>query len=133
MTIAAPLPGFASAFTAQDLLTQIVRGVKEWAQLHETESTRREFIRAQERATVAEIRATRDVFIAYLDRSFDERRANFDRLFAALDRALTDDPSQVGPILTTVTTLAAKSPFADLSNIDLVKNRLQDPDHVWEV
>lgn len=129
MTITIPQGGLQ----AQDLFSMLLSNVDEWVRIHETESTKRAAIRAQEQATLADIQAKRDLFLSYLERSFDERRAGFDRLFDALDTAMREDPAQVGTILSSITALAMKSPFADLSNIDLIKERLQDPNHVWEV
>ncbi len=51
----------------------------------------------------------------------------------ALDRAMSSGSGDVGAILTSITALAAKSPFADLHDIELVKASLADPDHEWQV
>jgi hypothetical protein len=118
---------------AMTAINQVVGAITEWVQVHETETTKRELIRAQERAVIAEIHARRELFLSYLDRSFDERQRAFHELFRALDRAMDADPAAVASILGSITALAAKSPFADLADIDLVKSNLADPDHEWAV
>lgn len=123
----------ATGLGATALVDQIVGAVNEWVQIHETETTKRELIRAQENRVIAEIQARRELFITYLDRSFDERERAFNELFRALDRAMDSEPSAVAGILGSITTLAAKSPFADLVDIDLVKTNLANPGHEWEV
>lgn len=123
----------ATALDAMTVINEIVSVVNQWVQIHETEATKRELIWAQEHVVVEEIQARRDLFLTYLDRSFDERERNFAELFRALERALDADSGNVATILGSITALAAKSPFADLSDIELVKNNLADPDHIWAV
>lgn len=118
---------------AMTVLNEVIGAVTTLVETHEVESTKREAIRARERALIEEIHARRDLFLTYLDRSFDERKTVFDGLFAALDKALSDDPTQVANVLGAITALAAKSPFKDLVDIDLVKQNLADPDHEWTV
>ncbi|MGY1829059.1 hypothetical protein ACI8AA_01375 [Geodermatophilus sp. SYSU D01180] len=114
-----------------DLIREIVSLGRSWIEVHERGVTARAAISARERSLIAEIHARRDLFLGYLDRSFDEREQVFERLFEALDRAMADDVSSVAGVLGAITTLAAKSPFADLRDIELVRRNLADPDHVW--
>lgn len=118
---------------AMTVVDQIVGAVNEWIKVHEEETTKRELIRAQENIVVTEIQARRELFLTYLDRSFDERERAFNELFRALDRAMDNDPGSIAAILGSITSLAAKSPFADLVDIDLVKTNLANPDHEWAV
>jgi hypothetical protein len=127
-----PMP-LTTGLDAMAVVNQIVGAVTEWVQVHETETTKRELIRAQESIVISEIQARRELFVTYLDRSFDERERAFNELFRALDRAMDSDPTAVAGILGSITTLAARSPFADLVDIDLVKSNLADPDHEWAV
>lgn len=123
----------ATGLDAMTVVNQIVGAVNEWLRVHEQETTKRELIRAQENVVISEIQARREIFLTYLDRSFDERERAFNELFRALDRAMTDDPASVAAVLGSITALAAKSPFADLVDIDLVKTNLANPDHEWAV
>ncbi len=133
MTITNPSKTF---FTGADPLTvvrEVVGAIDEWVRIHEVEQTKRAFIHAQGQVAIEEIRAKKELFLAYLDWSFDERASNFRQLFAALDRALDEGSGDAGSILAAITTLAAKSPFADLHDISFVQAALTDPDHEWEV
>lgn len=129
-----PASGASTLLTGLDamgIVNGIIEAASEWVQVHETESTKRAYISSWERATVEEIHARRDVFLTYLERSFDERDRAFHKLFSALDTAMTSDTQQVAAILGAITTLASRSPFADLGNIELVKDRLADPGFEW--
>lgn len=114
-------------------LDQVLNAVGGWVTVSQTEHTKRVAIAGREAVALAEIAAKRDVFLTYLDRSFDERADAFSRLFDALDRELAKGSTDLGPILGAITTLAAKSPFADLHDIELVKASLANPDHEWVV
>jgi len=122
-----------AAMDGMAVFREVLGAVDEWVRVHEAETTKRAIIAARERALVEEIGARRDLFLTYLDRSFDERESTFEQLFRALDVALQQGPEQVGLVLGSITALAAKSPFADLTDLDLVKQHLQDPDHEWTV
>lgn len=120
-----------TAINALAALSEIVGAVGEWIEVHEQETTKREAIRARERVLVAEIHAKSQLFLTYLDRSFDERERAFLRLFDALDQAMSSNLADVASILGAITTLAARSPFADLADIDLVRSNLDNPHHEW--
>lgn len=115
------------------VIKNVVGAVGEWVQIVEQEKTKRAEIAAKEAATLAAIAADRDVLLTYLDRSFDERRDNFDRLFVALDDAMRHHRSAVADLLGAITTLALKSPFADLADAPSVVARLHDKDTEWPV
>jgi hypothetical protein len=90
-------------------------------------------IEAETEITIAEINPRRDLFLTYLDKTFDEREKNFDQLFARLDDALANKPEAVGMILSSITALALKSPFADLHDPVALRQKLDDPAAEWPV
>ena len=100
------------------VLQEIVAAAREWVQVSQTEKTKRAQITAWERTSIKDIRARRDILMTYLERSFDERKENFNRLFDALETALENDRQDVSGILQTITTLAGQGPFADLQDAD---------------
>ncbi len=114
-------------------LKQVIDAAQHYLETREQEISKRAEISAWEATTLAEIAAKEQIFLTYLNRSFDERERNFAELFQALDKAMTSGPGDVAHILGAITTLAAKSPFADLHDIELVKNSLNDPHHEWRV
>ncbi len=112
---------------------EVLQAADAWVRVHEEEVTRRTAILAARDAAIAEIQAKSQLFMSYLERSFDERRDMFSSLFARLDVAMAQGSGDVDAILGAITTLAAKSPFADLRDIEMVKSSLGDPDHEWVV
>ena len=92
-----PMP-LTTGLDALTVVNQIVGAVTEWVQVHETETTKRELIGAQESIVISEIQARRELFVTYLDRSFDERERTFNELFRALDRAMDSDPTAIAGI-----------------------------------
>lgn len=133
-----PLAGRIVAKTTGPLsgaavLGEIVSLAREWIQVHEEESTKRAQIKASTDVRIAEIHARRDLFLTYLDKAFDEREHNFNGLFARLDQALATDSSAVASILSSMTTLALKSPFADLHDPVALRTKLEDLEAEWQV
>ncbi len=123
----------ATPFDAALALKQVIDAAQQFLETREQEITKRAQIQAWEAATLAEISAKEQVFLTYLNRSFDERERNFAELFQALDKAMASETGDVAHVLGAITTLAAKSPFNDLHDIQFVENALNDPDHEWSV
>lgn len=123
----------AGPLSAATLLEEIIKLTQEWIQVHEQETTKRALIEAEAEVQIAEIHARRDLFLTYLDKTFDEREKNFEELFTRLDDALANAPDAVGVILSSITTLALKSPFADLHDPVVLRQKLDDPSAEWEV
>ena len=127
------LSSAVSAGDAVALLNTIVDAAQQYLETREIERGKREKIEADKQVALNEIHARSELFLTYLDRSFDERQANFTNLFAALDKAMTAGVGNVAEILGTITTLAATSPFKDLHDPVRVRQSLNDPDHQWDV
>jgi hypothetical protein len=71
--------------------------------------------------------------MTYLDKSFDERRENFQKLFSVVDDALEKDNMQeLAMSLEGIIKLAESSPFKDLQTIEATAAALTDPDHEWD-
>lgn len=120
-------------FDAVDLLNRIVASAQEYLVVREVEQTKRDTIEATKQVALAEIHARTELFLTYLDKSFDEREDNFAKLFAALDKAMGAGVGNVAEILGAITTLAASSPFKDLRDPVQVRAALEDPNHEWDV
>jgi ribonucleotide reductase alpha subunit len=116
-----------------ECLQQIVSAYTEYKIIAEQEQTKRREIEAWEKATIAKINAQRDLLMAYLNRSFDERAENFGHLFCVVDRAIAaDNNDQLALALHSITELAKSSPFKELANLASIRAALDDPDHEWE-
>lgn len=116
-----PKPGPAMVV---DTFNLVLASANEWVKVVAQEKTRREEIRAWEQSQLEVIHVQRDFLLTALDKTFDERRENFRRLFDNLDAALAsereDAGAQVSEILTAITDLAQTSPFKDLKSPALV-------------
>lgn len=114
-------------------LNTLVQAWHEYQTIAEQEKTKRRDLEAWEKVTVAEIKAQRDFFIKYIEKSFDERSENFKRLFHLVDQSLSSgDNQQLVLILEEITTLAQSSPFKAFSDLSTVKAALKDANHSWE-
>lgn len=121
--VAALLPKPSPAMVV-DTFNLVMASANEWVQVIAQERTRREEIRVWEQSQIEIIHVQRDFLLTALDRTFDERRENFRRLFNNLDSALTsereDAGAQVSELLTAISELAQTSPFKDLKSPALV-------------
>ncbi|MDZ8024068.1 MAG: hypothetical protein RMX97_05190 [Nostoc sp. DedQUE11] len=115
-----------------ECLEQMVSAYTDYLKVAEEEQTNRRNIDAWEKETITKINAQRDLLMAYLDRSFDERAKNFHALFAVVDNAIASgNNEQLALTLNSITEIAKSSPFKDLANLASVRAALDDPDHEW--
>ncbi|MBN3942280.1 MAG: hypothetical protein V7L21_15570 [Nostoc sp.] len=115
-----------------ECLQQMVSAYSEYKIIAEQEQTKRRDIDAWEKETITKINAQRELLIAYLDRSFDERAENFRALFAVVDNAIASgNNDQLALTLNSITEIAKSSPFKDLANLASVRAALDHPDHEW--
>ncbi len=121
--LAAMLPKPGPAMVV-DTLNLVIASANKWVQVVAEEKTRREEIRVWEQSQLEIIHVQRDFLLTALDRTFDERRENFRRLFDNLDSALASDQEDAGArvsdLLSAITELAQTSPFKDLKSPALV-------------
>ena len=107
-----------------DTFKLVMTSANEWVSVVTQEQTRRQEIRAWEKSQLEIIHVQRDFLLTALDKTFDERRENFRRLFDQLDAALVSDrddaAAQVSDLLGAITDLAKTSPFKDLKSPTLV-------------
>lgn len=115
-----------------ECLQQIVSAYTEYKIIAEQEQTKRQEIEAWENVTVTKINAQRDLLIAYLDRSFDERAENFRALFCVVEQAIASgNNEQLALALHSITEIAKSCPFKEFTNLASVHAALDDPDHEW--
>lgn len=76
---------FSELINPVKCLQQIVSDYTEYKIIAEQEQTKRFEIDAWEKVTIAKIHDQRDLLMEYLNRSFDERAANFRTLFSVVD------------------------------------------------
>lgn len=115
-------------------IEEMARAYREYQVVRAQELTKRHQIDADEKVALAEIAARRELFMAYLTRSFDERSTNFVSLFDRVDTALERGDVQALALLTNaIVDLAKSSPFRDLATIEATRRALENRDHEWEV
>ena len=115
-------------------LETIISGYVEYNKIASQEKTKRKQIQSWREVELEKIAAQCDLFMTYLERTFDERKANFAKFFEVLGRAV--EANQVEVIATTldsITSLAKTSPFKDIATVAQVRNVLENPDKDFEL
>jgi hypothetical protein len=121
-----PIGGISDVLTGIKTVAECIRDI----QKERTEQVR---LREDARVEVERIHTLRDMMLAYLDRSFDEREKNFRQLFERLDGAIAADNVQLaGVVLDSVVKLADSSPFKALRDISATRAALSEKGKEWE-
>ncbi|WP_026731260.1 hypothetical protein [Fischerella sp. PCC 9605] len=115
-----------------ECLQQMVTAYTDYLKIAEQEQTKRREIEVWEKEIITKINVQRELLMAYLDRSFDERAENFRALFAVVDSAIASgNNEQLTLALNSITEIAKASPFKELANLASVRAALNDPKHEW--
>lgn len=107
-----------------DVFNKVVESANQWVTVVAQERTKRQEIATWERTQLEIIAVQKEFLLTALDKTFDERKENFRRLFDDLDTALVsqadDAAARVADILGAITDLAKTSPFKDLKSPEIV-------------
>lgn len=121
-------------YDAFSALTTMVDSVTEFGRVREQERTKREAVTAHADLERQRIQAAASVLSDYFDKTFAERRGNFEALFTRLDAATeAGDASSMAASLDAIVKIAQTSPLADLGDLGQIRKALDDPDHVWDL
>lgn len=116
------------------VLKELINMAGEVSKFTEVQKTKRKEIEAERDMYISKINAQKEVMLAYLDKTFDERKENFDKLFQLVDHALATNNTQALAMgLDSINQLAASSPFKDLASIESTQKALEDKDHIWDI
>lgn len=116
-----------------EALTFLVKMAGEVAKFESAQQTVRAGIAAERDVAITNIEMQKTLLMEYLDKSFDERRENFQKLFTVVDDALEkDNIQQLALGLDSILKLAETSPFKDLSSIETATTALNNPNHQWD-
>ena len=100
-------------------------------EVKEANKTERKRIQDDKEKALAQIKATKDVLMTYLNRSFDERAMIFKKDFETIDTAIANNNMEALAItVQSVNTLAAQSPFKALVDLAQVKQSLLSNDEI---
>lgn len=88
LKISSVINNLPSTKMAESAFSQLVSAYKEYKTIHEIESTKREYIRAQRDVSLARINAQKEILETYLVNTFQERRSVIEGLFRELDKGI---------------------------------------------
>ena len=112
---------------------QALKGVKmlfdavvENQKIAEEERTKRHSITAMKEFEIEKIQAQKEVLKDYFEKTFAERRINFDKMFDALDKGIESNNSELMQLaLGSIVEIAKDSPLAQ---VEKLKNDFHNPD-----
>lgn len=116
-----------------NFVTSLTKQIGRVYKFCEVQETKRVNINAQRDVLIKNIESRKEIIMKYLDRSFDERKENFAKLFALVDRAVdANNNEQLALALQSINLLAAESPFKALRSVEETKKALEDKNHEWD-
>jgi hypothetical protein len=119
---------------AHKLIKEIFVVAGEVQKFREVQETKRADIEKNKQIAIEIISSQKQILMEYLEKTFDERKNNFEMMFKIIDHALKNNNiQQLAIALDNINKLATSSPFKDLSSTQNIKNALKDKDHVWDI
>ncbi|MCQ2234015.1 MAG: hypothetical protein MJZ24_04630 [Paludibacteraceae bacterium] len=119
---------------AMAALKVFATATKETIKFVKLQEVKRERIVAEKDAKIAQIEATKEILKEYLDKTFDERKDTFSKYFAVVDMALENGNNEaLAQALENINSLAASSPFKDLSNMNTFKEIMNNSDEELDI
>ena len=116
-----------------NFVTSLTKQIGRVYKFCEVQETKRVNINAQRDVLIKNIESRKEIIMKYLDRSFDERKENFAKFFALVDRAVdANNNEQLALALQSINLLAAESPFKALRSVEETKKALEDKNHEWD-
>ncbi len=111
---------------AFDGLTMLFETAKENHKISQIEQTKRANINAIKEFEIEKIRAQKEVLKDYFEKTFSERRTNFDALFERLDKGIESGNLQLIQLaLSVIVDIAKDSP---LKQIEKLRSDFHNPD-----
>lgn len=118
---------------AAQVLKRFVEVAGDVAKFTEQQKTIRKDIEAKRDKDIAQIQAQKEIIMKYLDKSFDERKENFSKLFQVIDHAISNNNmQQLAMGLDSINQLAATSPFKALATLESTNEAIKDKNHIWD-
>lgn len=121
---------FGATMSAQAAMGIISAAIK-YMQIHEEESTRREYIRAKSDALVAALNNERDVILAYFEYRFAERRSALDEFYVLLRSSVdSGDTTRLQVALAGILGIIQDNPLGELAEF---REKWADPNFAIEL
>ena len=118
---------------AAQVLKRFIEVAGDVAKFTEQQKTVRKDIEAKRDSDIARIQAQKEIIMIYLEKSFDERKENFSKLFQVIDHAISNNNmQQLAMGLDSINQLAASSPFKALATLESTKEAINDKNHIWD-
>ena len=118
---------------AAEVLNTLAKSATEVKKFQELQITKRANIESLRQQALAKIDLQKSLLLTYLTQTFDERKGIFEQQFKVVDNALENgNIEQLAMGLDAINTLAASSPFKNLTSIANVGKALENPNTVWE-
>lgn len=118
---------------AAQVLKRFIEVAGDVAKFTEQQKTIRKDIEAKRDKDIAHIQAQKEIIMKYLDKSFDERKENFSKLFQVIDHAISNNNlQQLAMGLDSINQLAATSPFKALATLESTNEAIKDKNHIWD-
>lgn len=118
---------------AAQVLKRFIEVAGDVAKFTEQQKTARKDIEAKRDSDIARIQAQKEIIMIYLEKSFDERKENFSKLFQVIDHAIANNNmQQLAMGLDSINQLAASSPFKALATLESTKEAINDKNHIWD-
>jgi hypothetical protein len=131
---ASDFTSIASNASMAEAAQKIVTDITSYLTLIEAEQTKRLEIQASHQVEVTKIEALRSTLQGFLDRSFEERRQNFENLFKIIRASMeSGDMRSLEVSLSAVVELAKISPLAEAKNLSTLRLAMDDPDHEFQL
>ena len=123
----------ANPAEAKEVLNSFVSMAGEVTKFTEVQKTKRKEIEAKRDILVNKIQSQKEIILAYLEKSFDERKESFAKLFSIVDSAIVNNNMQQLALgLDSINKLADSSPFKALASIESTRLALEDKNHEWD-
>ncbi|WP_288382087.1 hypothetical protein [uncultured Acinetobacter sp.] len=118
---------------AAQVLKHFIEVAGDVAKFTEQQKTIRKDIEAKRDKDIAHIQAQKEIIMKYLDKSFDERKENFSKIFQVIDHAISNNNmQQLAMGLDSINQLAATSPFKALATLESTSEAIKDKNHIWD-
>ncbi len=118
---------------AAQVMKRFIEVAGDVAKFTELQKTARKDIEAKRDSEIARIKAQKEIIMSYLEKSFDERKENFSKLFQVIDHAIANNNmQQLAMGLDSINQLAASSPFKALASLESTKEAIDNKNHIWD-